>query len=149
VIAVITYESVRSKSDWEPLIAALRVELQEFGGLIRLLNDEQDAILSKANQIAVASESIARQQALAQMSTRIRNGLMVLPGLGDERRAAPAPEIIEAAPDEFQPLLGALFSEVEKLSLRACVRAQQNDWLRKRAPILAATMAVRADTDAG
>lgn len=147
MMAAISYESVRSKSDWEPLIAALRVELQEFGGLIRLLNDEQDAIFSNPSRVASVPESIKRQHAIALMSTRIRTGLMVVPGTGDDRRAASIAEIIDAAPDEFQPLLGALFSEVEKLALRAGDRANQNDWLRKRAPILAATIAGRVETE--
>jgi hypothetical protein len=147
MMAAMTYESVRSKSDWEPLIAALRAELQEFGGLIRLLNDEQDAIFSIPPDVATVPESIKRQHAIALMSTRIRTGLMVLPGPGEERRAATAAEIIEAAPEEFQPLFRALFSEVEKLALRAGDRAYQNDWLRKRAPILAATMAGRAESE--
>lgn len=149
MMAAMSCEFVRSKEDWGPLIAALRAELQEFGGLIRLLNDEQDAIFSNPHQVATVPGSITRQHALALMSTRIRAGLMVLPGPGGGRRAALAPEIIDAAPDEFQPLLRALFSEVEKLASRAGDRASQNDWLRRRAPIIAATMAGRSEADAG
>ena len=134
----------RAMSEWEPLIAALRAELQEFGGLIRLLNDEQDTIFSHPALVSKTPESITRQHSLALMSTRIRTGLMTVPGPNGERLAASAKEITGIAPDEIQPLLEALFSEVEALALRAGDRANQSDWLRKRAPLLAATMAERA-----
>lgn len=137
-----------STSDWEPLIAALRAELQEFGGLIRLLNDEQDTISSNPASVLGTPESITRQHALALMSSRIRHGLMVVPGPHGELRVGSAAEIIANAPDGIRPLLGALFSEVEKLAMRAGDRASQNDWLRKRAPMLAAAIAERATSDA-
>jgi hypothetical protein len=146
-MATSTYSKMHSKSEWEPLIGALRAELQEFGGLIRLLNDEQDKILANPAHITTAPESIRRQHALAFMSARIRGGLMTLPGSNGERRSATTPEILEDAPDEIRPLLGALFREVENLALRAGDRTYQNDWLRKRAPLLAATAAGRATAE--
>jgi hypothetical protein len=58
------------------------------------------------------------------------------------------PEILEDAPEEIRPLLGALFREVESLALRAGDRTYQNDWLRKRAPMLAAAATGRATAEA-
>jgi len=147
-MTAISYRKDRSKSEWEPLIAALRAELQEFGGLIRLLNDEQDCIFANPSQVTTAPESINRQHAIAFMSARIRSGLMTLPGSNGERRDATAPEILEVAPEEIRPLLAALFQEVENLALRAGDRTYQNDWLRKRAPLLATTAAGRATAEA-
>ncbi|HUG13075.1 MAG TPA: hypothetical protein VMM36_18810 [Opitutaceae bacterium] len=149
MMATLSYSKDRSKTEWEPLIAALRAELQEFGGLIRLLNDEQDNILANPAHVATPPESIIRQHALAFMSARIRGGLMTLPGSNGERRAATAPEILEDAPDEIRPLLGALFMEVENLALRAGDRTYQNDWLRKRAPLLATAADASTTVEAG
>jgi hypothetical protein len=148
MMATISYCKVRSKSEWEPLIAALRAELQEFGGLIRLLTDEQDNILANPAHVSTTPESISRQHALAFMSARIRGGLMTLPGSNGERRTATVPEILQGAPEVIRPLLGALFREVESLALRAGDRTYQNDWLRKRAPMLAAAATGRATAEA-
>lgn len=128
---------------WESLVTALRAELQEYGGLLRLLDAEQDRIFADPATVATPPEAVARQHALAMKCTHARMGFM--PGAANRpgRKNVSAQEVSGSVPSDVRPLLSALFSEVDKLALRAADRTHQNDWLRRRAPALAAAMEER------
>jgi len=132
---------------WEPLVNALRAELQEFGGLLRLLNTEQDGIFAAPALVAKAPEAIALQHALALKCTQMRIDEMQRVARVPGSRHVSEDQVLAVVPADVRPLMSALFAEVKKLAFRADDRTSQNDWLRKRAPVLAATMAGRGSED--
>ena len=127
----------------DSLVAALRAELQEFGGLLRLLNEEQDQILGDPTISPSIALSIERQLAKAGEAVRVRRDRMILSG-----GVATEEEIVVAAPVEMRPLVSALFSEVKSLSSRVDVFVTQNEWLRVRAAQFPELNARRASLDA-
>ena len=111
------------------LVRALRTELQEYGGLLRLLNMEQDAILSAPSRCDVTGVAIERQYMTAVEASAVRRTCMGSRrgvGLTDE-------ETIASAPRAIRPLLSALLHEIGSVSGRVQVLAAQNAWLRERA----------------
>jgi hypothetical protein len=123
-----------TKGNWDQLVDALRDELQEKGGLIRLLNQQTETLYGRnpeanervGEQIRTQLRLIARcvQQRefiLQQTATRF---------LLSER--ASTAEIILKFPEYVHPLLEALVSEVDRLSNRMEERLRQNQDLKER-----------------
>ena len=120
--------------DWDELVSALRDELQEKGGLIRLLNQQTETLYRRdhvenerledqiRNQIRLATRCRqARDLILRQTAARL--------DLPDD---TPAGEILGRFPEYVQPLLDALFLEVDRLSGRLEERLRQNQQLKER-----------------
>jgi hypothetical protein len=120
--------------DWDQLVDALRDELQEKGGLIPLLNLQtetlyrrdpvaservEDQIRAQLHLIARCTQ--ARTIVLRQTASRFR--------LSEE---AGTDEIIHSFPEYVHPLLEALVSEVDRLSIRMEERLKQNQELKQR-----------------
>ena len=123
-----------SKVDWDQLVHALRDELQEKGGLIRLLNQQTETLYRRdtvenerlEEQIRAQLRLISRcthdrEFALRQTATDLH--------LSDDVQAS---EVIRSFPEYVQPLLEALFSEVDRLSNRMEERLKQNQGLKER-----------------
>ena len=123
-----------SKVDWDQLVDALRDELQEKGGLIRLLNQQTETLYRRdttenerlEEQIRVQLRLIsrcthAREFALRQTAANLQ--------LSDDVQSS---EVIQRFPDYVHPLLEALFSEVDRLSNRMEERLRQNQGLKDR-----------------
>jgi hypothetical protein len=125
---------MNTKVDWDQLVDALRDELQEKGGLIRLLNQQteilyrrdtienerlEEQIRSQLRLISRCTQS--RELALRQTASKFH--------LNDDVQS---PEVIRSFPDYVHPLLEALFSEVERLSNRMEERLRQNQGLKER-----------------
>ena len=120
--------------DWDQLIAALRSELQEKGGLIGLL-DKQATILYRCDaaenkrldeQIRAQSDLVGRSiqgrdQAVRQTASAFH--------LDEDVQSN---EVIRSFPDFVHPLLEALFSEIDRLSQRVKERLKQNEGLKRR-----------------
>jgi hypothetical protein len=118
---------------WNDLVAALRNELQENGGLIRLLNQQTKALYryDKAentrledqirNQIRIAIRCRqSREMVLRQTAANL--------ALGEE---ASSETILAHFPGYVQPLLEALCTEVECLNGRLVERLRQNQQLKE------------------
>jgi hypothetical protein len=120
--------------DWDQLVDALRDELQEKGGLIRLLNQQTETLYLRdfaenerlEEQIRIQLRLISRctkgrEFALRQTASKFH--------LNDDVQS---PEVIRSFPEYVHPLLEALFSEVDRLSNRVEERLRQNQGLKER-----------------
>ncbi|MBV8140908.1 MAG: hypothetical protein JO279_07025 [Verrucomicrobia bacterium] len=125
---------MNTKVEWDQLVDALRDELQEKGGLIRLLNQQTETLYRSdvaenerlEEQIRVQLRLISRctqgrELALRQTATRFE--------LNEDVQSS---EIIRSFPEYVHPLLEALFSEVDRLSNRMQERLRQNQGLKER-----------------
>jgi hypothetical protein len=118
---------------WDDLVAALREELQENGGLIRLLNQQTLALY---RHDGVENERLEDQiRAQIRVTSRCRQTRELILrqtaanfALGEEA----APEAILARfPGYVQPLLEALWTEVGYLNGRTVERLRQNQQLKE------------------
>jgi len=125
---------MNTKVEWDQLVDALRNELQEKGGLIRLLNQQTETLYRSdiaenerlEEQIRVQLRLISRctqgrELALRQTASRFE--------LNEDVQSV---EVIRNFPDYVHPLLEALFSEVDRLSNRMQERLRQNQGLKER-----------------
>jgi hypothetical protein len=125
---------MNTKVDWDQLVDALRNELQEKGGLIRLLNQQTETLYRSdiaenerlEEQIRIQLRTISRctqgrELALRQTASRFQ--------LNEDVQSN---EVIRSFPDYVHPLLEALFSEVDRLSHRMQERLRQNQGLKER-----------------
>ena len=125
---------METQLEWDQLVDSLRNELQEKGGLIRLLNQQTELLYQRdprgnervedqiRGQLRLVSRCTqSRELILRETATRL-----------DLREDADAPEIVGGFPEYVQPLLEALFTEVERLSGRMQERLRQNQELKVR-----------------
>jgi hypothetical protein len=119
---------------WDQLVAALRNELQEKGGLIRLLNQQTELLFRRnIEENDKIEEAIRQQSRLTMRCTQERDFI-----LRQIAAAMQLPENVETKqvlqrfPEYVQPLLEALFSEVDRLSGRVEDRLRQNETLKER-----------------
>jgi hypothetical protein len=122
------------KVDWNQLVDALRDELQEKGGLIRLLDQQVQAIYRRdTHQNEDLEEQIRLQLSVIARSTQIRELILRQSAFsfqlsGDVR----VTELIANFPDFVRPLLEALVIGVDRLSNRLHERLGQNEGLKQR-----------------
>ena len=140
-----TIESAVSPSADDPLdlVEALRSELQEYGGLLRVLKEEQDLILANPAVPDATLRALVLQHSAVADAVSARRRCMGL-DFGVERSED---EIVSAAPAKMRGLLKALFAEVASLAARVEVYAVDNAWLRKRAVLFAAANPDREKID--
>lgn len=118
----------------EPLVAALRDELQQYGEMLALLDREQELVVNRAS--AKLFESIGAIQSHAAVIQRARDQR-------DSCRAALAGELrqpvdtpltllLASVPPHYRPLIEALVQENNQLLIRVQQRARQNQLLLTR-----------------
>ncbi|HXO96068.1 MAG TPA: hypothetical protein VN857_05745, partial [Chthoniobacterales bacterium] len=111
---------METQLEWDQLVDSLRDELQEKGGLIRLLNQQTELLYQRdprGNERV--EEQIRGQLRLVSRCTQSRE--LILRETATRlnlREEADATEIVHGFPEYVQPLLEALFTEVERLSGR-------------------------------
>jgi hypothetical protein len=125
---------MNTKVDWDQLVDALRDELQEKGGLIRLLNQQTETLYRRdTTENERLEEQIRGQLRLIARRTQDRNLALRQTAshfhLNDD---VESPEVIRSFPEYVHPLLEALFSEVDRLSHRMEERLKQNQGLKER-----------------
>lgn len=120
--------------DWDELVSALRDELQEKGGLIRLLNQQTEALYRRDHVENERLEDQIRNQ--IRLATRCRQTRDLILRQTAAKLDMPddvsASEILTHFPEYVQPLLEALFLEVDRLSGRLEERLRQNQHLKER-----------------
>ncbi len=125
-------ESAGIQNRHEQIIDALRAEMQEYGGLLNLFDQQQNAILNrKPDDIADLEQTVEAQLATLRARRAHREGLVI--GLTPE--ASPHPTLLQSIllfPQPMRPLVEALASEVNRLIGRVRRRAQQNQMLLAR-----------------
>ena len=122
------------KVDWNQLVDALRNELQEKGGLIRLLDQQLQAVYRRdTHENEHLEEQIRLQLGVIARSTQIRELILRQSAssfqLSEDVRVN---ELIANFPDFVRPLLEALVTEVDRLSNRLQERLGQNEGLKQR-----------------
>jgi hypothetical protein len=122
------------KVDWNQLVDALRDELQEKGGLIRLLDQQVQAVYRRdTHQNGYLEEQIRLQLRVIARSTQIRESILRQSAssfqLSEDVRVN---ELITHFPDFVRPLLEALVTEVDRLSNRLQEHLGQNEGLKQR-----------------
>jgi hypothetical protein len=123
-----------TKVDWDPLVGALRNEMQEKSGLIALLNRQTETLYRRDTaENERLEEQIRTQLELILHSTKDRDhALRETASVFHLKEDVQSHEVIRGFPDFVHPLLEALFSEVERLSGRMKERLKQNEWLKER-----------------
>lgn len=118
----------------EQMIGALRSELEEYGGLMNLFDEQQNAILARdPEKVLAADQAIAAQLGIAHDRRRRREALgAVLAELGGLPVGSSLRELTPLFRAPMRPLLEALIAEVNRLITRARRRAQQNQMLLAR-----------------
>jgi hypothetical protein len=118
---------------WNDLVAALRNELQESGGLIRLLNQQTRALYRYDGAENSRLEDQIRDQ--IRIAIRCRQSREVILkqtaadlALGED---ASSETVLAHFPGYVQPLLEALCTEVECLNERLVERLRQNQQLKE------------------
>jgi hypothetical protein len=119
---------------WNQLVDALRNELQEKGGLIRLLDQQVQAVYRRdTRENERLEEQIRLQLRVIARSTQFRELILRQSAssfqLSEDARAN---ELIAHFPDFVRPLLEALVTEVDRLSNRLQEHLGQNEGLKQR-----------------
>lgn len=118
----------------EVLIASLREELQQYGEMLALLDQQQQLVMDRAtgklleNLAAVNAQSSVIQVARQQREQRQRelNAALQLPA------EAPFRELTRVLPEPSALLLNALVDEINQCLHRVHKRARQNHLLLSR-----------------
>ena len=121
-------------TDWEPLAAALREEVQEYGGLLNLFDEQQAAILRRQPDVVLAIiDSLAAQAKTIDVCRKQREAFVkqCATGAGQPEESALS-ELLAFFADSVRPLLHALIEEVNHLITRTKRRARQNQMLLAR-----------------
>jgi hypothetical protein len=122
------------KVDWNQLVAALREELQEKGGLVRLLDQQAQALFQRdapenerlEEQIRIQLRAIERCTEVRELKLRQSVTSFQL------REDVQVSQVIENFPEYVHPLLEALVIEVDRLSSRMQESMLQNEGLKQR-----------------
>jgi len=118
----------------EPLIEALREELQHYGEALALLNEQQELIVQRSAGDLFNSINAIQNQALVMVAARdkrssLQRALALEIGLAD---GATLGDLIKRLPPQYQPLVQALLQENNELLFRVQQRARQNHILLSR-----------------
>jgi flagellar biosynthesis/type III secretory pathway chaperone len=118
----------------EPLIAALREELQHYGEMLVLLDRQQEQVKARsATEIFQSISLIQAQAAAIQDARQHRENCRAAAALACRRtESAPFTDLIPLLPPDYRPLLQALVDENNQLLGRVRQRARQNHVLLRR-----------------
>lgn len=124
-----------SNSDWEPLIEALRTELEEYGALFNHLTRQQEEIFARKVDTVLEINGDLDSQARMIASARERRQ-EVMSDLA-KRDGLPAgtrlTRMLDRFPDYVRPLLEALVRDINLMINRTRRKARQNHILLARA----------------
>ena len=125
---------METQFEWDQLVDSLREELQEKGGVIRILNQQTEALYRHdASAVALVGEQIRGQLCLSTRCTQARE--LILQQIASKTKLGEDIDrsaILGLFPEYVRPLLEALFGEVDRLSGRMEERLKQNQQLKDR-----------------
>jgi hypothetical protein len=118
----------------QQLIEALRDELQQYGEMLALLDQQQEAVkLQGADDILLSISAINTQSELIQNARARRQTLQrELAETLQQPGPATFAQLLPLLPEPYRPLVHALVQENNELLLRVRERAQQNHLLLRR-----------------
>ena len=126
---------------WESLVKVLRLELQEYGGFLNLLHEQQNHIIGRAIEALKATEQKINAQietsfALRKKREEVLNQIVqtweVAPELGQYKKIN-IRQNLEHFPEVARPLLEALSDEINSLIQKTRHTLKQNQMLLSRA----------------
>jgi hypothetical protein len=119
---------------FEEMTQALRAELQEYGGLVSLLDDQQEAILRGEPEAFVDLGTAVHEQVTllgAHRSCREKSVQFFARSCGQPENGTLA-ELIKFMPDSVAGMMRALVEEINALISRTQRRLRQNHLLLAR-----------------
>ena len=120
---------------WESVVDALRDELQEYGGLLNLFEDQQTAILQRRpEEVLAVTVSIEEQLKTINERRSYREELVRKSSRAVVKTSSDGlvREVIGYFPEAVRSLANALVDEVNNLLIRTKRRARQNQMLLVR-----------------
>lgn len=138
------------KPDSASVIEKLRNEVQEYGGLLGLFNEQQKAILQRQPDVVLTTQDaiVAQLQAINQCRKEREAVVKELAfTLAQPVETALRP-LLEFFPETVRPLLQALIDEVNHLISRTKRRARQNQMLLSRSIEVSQQILQRLNPDA-
>ena len=121
-------ESAAALGPHEQIIEALRAELQEYGGLLNLFDQQQDAILNRKPD-AITEIDVTVEAQLATLRARRSHRESLVSAMVPN---ATLLQTILHFPQAMRPLVEALATEVNRLIATVRRRARQNQMLLAR-----------------
>ena len=118
----------------ESLINALRDELQQYGEMLALLDQQQESVMSRAaDQVLEGSAAVQAQSRVIQLARERRESYRrQLAEAVNQPAGTSFAELLPALPENYRPLLSALVQENNELLVRIQQRARQNHLLLSR-----------------
>ena len=127
-------EPIAAVDPQEQIIAALRAELEEYGGLLNVFDEQQQAILNRKPDAVLALEEKLSGQLSAVRTRRSQREGLVSTFAGDGRPPSRVSLLgaIPAFRETLRPLVEALATEINRLIALTRRRAEQNQVLLAR-----------------
>ena len=119
---------------WGALLDLLRDELQEYGGLIGLLNAQQQSILNrKADSLLEINQSVQTQMEASQILQKRRQGFVenLAKNFGKPCHSKLS-ELLEYVPVVTQPMFESIIDEINNLISKVRRKVEQNQRLLTR-----------------
>lgn len=122
-------------SDWEPLVDALRAELEEYGALFNHLTRQQEEIFARhVDTVLEINGEIDDQSRIIAAARERREAIMSdLAVRADLAKGTRLTAMLEVFPDFVRPLLEALVRDINLMINRTRRKARQNHILLARA----------------
>ena len=119
---------------WEAVVEALRDELQEYGGLLNLFEDQQAAILQRRPEVVLEVTASIEEQLKTISERRNYREELVRKSSRTVQTSSDGlvREVISYFPEAVRSLANALVDEVNNLLIRTKRRARQNQMLLVR-----------------
>ena len=120
-------------SNWEELLDLLRDESQEYGGLIGLLNAQQQSICRKPDSLLEINQSVQAQMEASQILQKRRQGYVshLATRFGKSSQAT-LTELLPCLPDVTQPMFESIIEEINQLISNVRRKVSQNQRLLSR-----------------
>ena len=120
--------------DWDPLVALLREEVKEYGGLYNLLDRQQKEIFQRdPESVLRTNEEIENYtQEMGELRKRREEVVFQIADTFQCDRNETLSKMISHFPDYVQPLLQALVDEINQMIKRTRSKARQNFLLLSR-----------------
>ena len=124
-----------SNSDWEPLVEALRAELEEYGALFNHLTRQQEEIFARRvdTVLEINGELDSQTRIIASARERRRELMDDLARRDGLPAGTRLTGMLDRFPDFVRPLLEALVRDINLMINRTRRKARQNHILLARA----------------
>ena len=122
------------QNNWEELLELLRSELQEYGGLIGLLNAQQQTILSRQSEsLLQINQTVQTQMEASQILQKRRQGYVsrLARSFGHSEKSSLS-ELLPYLPDVTQPMFESIIDEINSLISNVRRKVAQNQRLLSR-----------------